>query len=172
MKYSSIPMLCSLALVAMCTAGVSHWYSIREFSAAIESNVPLIPLSTPFAPAAQPAPQSAPPTAAPARPALAENKATNRPAADVPAPQKEFFEAMLKEVKTLRNENLNLVDQMAETNRDLMKLEFRVDTHSESFRPLPTSELRADTTFQDPTFDDGPGVLPPRADPVLPTSDE
>jgi len=168
MKYSSIPMLCSLALVAMCTAGVSHWYSIREFSAAIESNVPLIPLSTPFAPAVQPAP----PTAAPARPALAENKAASRPSTEVPAPQKEFFEAMLKEVKTLRNENLNLVDQMAETNRDLMKLEFRVDTHSESFRPLPTSELRPDTSFQDSGFDDGPGVLPPRADPVLPTSDE
>lgn len=172
MKHSSIPMLCSLALVAMCTAGVSHWYSIREFAIAIESNVPLIPLSAPFTPAP-------PPTqpAAPARSLLAENKPTKQPLTDAPAPQKEFFEALIKEVKTLRTENLNLGDQMAETNRDLMKLEFRVDTHSESFRPLPTSELRQDTTFQDsgfqdPTFDDGPGVLPPRAELILPSSDE
>lgn len=176
MKYSSIPMLCSLALVAMCTAGISHWYSIREFSAAIESSVPLIPLSTPYAPAVQPT-QPAPTTVAQARPALTENKTPSRPSAEVPAQQKEFYEALLKEVKTLRNENLNLVDQMAETNRDLMKLEFRVDTHSDSFRPLPTSELAQDTglqdtSFQAPSFDDGPGVLPPRAEPVLPLSDE
>lgn len=168
MKYSSIPMLCSIALVAMCTAGVSHWYSIREFATAINANIPLIPLSAPFTPVVQPSQPAAPSTLPP----LAENKATSRPSAEVPAQQKEFFEALLKEVKTLRNDNLNIVDQMAETNRDLMKLEFRVDTHSESFRPLPTSELRQDTSFQDSGFDDGPGVLPPRAEPVLPTSDE
>lgn len=174
MKYSSIPMLCSLALVAMCTAGVSHWYSIREFSTAIESHVPLIPLSTPLAPAAQPTQpiQPTPLAADPDRPARPQIGSVNRPLAEVSTQQKEFFEALIKEVKTLRNENLNLVDQMAETNRDLMKLEFRVDTHSESFRPLPTSELRPDTSFQDPGFDDGPGVLPPRAEPVMPFSDE
>jgi hypothetical protein len=48
-----------------------------------------------------------------------------------------------------------------------MKLEFRVDTHSESFRPLPVNDERPDTSF-----DDGPGVLPPRAEPVFPFSDE
>jgi len=67
----------------------------------------------------------------------------------------------------LENQNRDLVDQIAETNRDMMKLEFRVDTHSESFRPLPTSEEHGDTTF-----DDGPGVLPPRADPVFLPSGE
>jgi hypothetical protein len=56
---------------------------------------------------------------------------------------------------------------MAETNRDLMKLEFRVDTHSESFRPMVVSEERIDTSFED-----GPGVLPPRAEPVFLPSDE
>jgi len=83
------------------------------------------------------------------------------------AGQKEFFKALLKEVKALRNDNLNLVDQMAETNRDLMKLEFRMGTHSESFRPLPVNDERPATSF-----DDGPGVLPPRAEPVFPFSDE
>jgi hypothetical protein len=57
---------------------------------------------------------------------------------------------------------------LAETNRDLMKLEFRVDTHSESFRPLPVTE---DQPFTNLDGDDI-GVLPPRAEPViLPTQE-
>ena len=43
-----------------------------------------------------------------------------------------------------------------------MKLEFRVDTHSESFRPLPVNEEQPFTQI-----DDDPGVLPPRAEPVF-----
>jgi hypothetical protein len=77
------------------------------------------------------------------------------------APSEEFFQALLAEMKSLRSENRDLSDQVAETNRDLMKLEFRVDTHSESFRPLPVNEIRFDASFND-----GPGVLPPRADPA------
>jgi hypothetical protein len=50
---------------------------------------------------------------------------------------------------------------MAETNRDLMKLEFRVDTHSESFRPLQVNEEPIETSFEA-----APGVLPPKASPV------
>jgi hypothetical protein len=57
---------------------------------------------------------------------------------------------------------------MAETNRDLMKLEFRVDTHSESFRPLPVTEdlstLNA-SSLDTSTRESLPGVLPAR--PVL-----
>jgi hypothetical protein len=92
------------------------------------------------------------------------------PAQKVPAPtvaeqfepsQKKFFEALIQKMGAIENQNRDLVDQLAETNRDMMKLEFRVDTHSESFRPLPTSEEPEDTTY-----DDGPGVLPPRAEPV------
>ena len=62
----------------------------------------------------------------------------------------------------LQNQNHDLLDQLAETNRDLMKLEFRVDTHSESFRPMPVSEDRPYTSN-----DDEPGVLPLRAEPVV-----
>lgn len=65
----------------------------------------------------------------------------------------------------LQSQNRDLLDQLAETNRDIMKLEFRVDTHSESFRPLPVTE---DSPFT--SLDDKSGVLPPRAEPVrLPT---
>jgi hypothetical protein len=42
-----------------------------------------------------------------------------------------------------------------------MELNFRVNTHSEQFRPLPVSEERIETSFEDE-----PGVLPPRAEPV------
>ena len=70
-------------------------------------------------------------------------------------------------MEALQNQNRDLLDQVAETNRDVMKLEFRVDTHSESFRPMPVNEERLDTSFED-----GPGVLPPRVEPVqLPTGE-
>ncbi len=66
---------------------------------------------------------------------------------------------------SMETQNRDLLDQLAETNRDLMKLEFRVDSHSESFRPLPVSE---DQPFS--SLADDLGVLPPRAEPVfLPT---
>jgi hypothetical protein len=46
-----------------------------------------------------------------------------------------------------------------------MKMQFQIDTHSESFRPLPSQE-RQDTTYgNDDDFSSG--VLPPRAEPVL-----
>jgi hypothetical protein len=103
--------------------------------------------------------------AIPPAPALGLTPSQKTPTPD-PA-QKNFYEALLKKMETLQNENRDLVDQMAETNRDMMKLEFRVDTHSESFRPLPTSEAQSDTSF-----DDGPGVLPPIALPVPSGLDE
>lgn len=39
----------------------------------------------------------------------------------------------------LRDINVYLQEQLRETNRDLNELQFRVDTHSESFRPLRVS---------------------------------
>lgn len=161
MNSSLAPKICSYALAAMCTAGISHWWSVREFTASWQANLPTT-LTSPSAPMAMPEPK--PSVKAPQ--IVSVQPAPKAQIADS-APQKEFFEAMLKEIKTLRTENLNLVDQMAETNRELMRLEFRVDTHSESFRPLPVSEDRPDTSF-----DDGPGVLPPRAEPVFEFSDQ
>lgn len=78
-----------------------------------------------------------------------------------------LFEALTTKIESLQNQNSDLLDQMAETNRELLQLQFRVDTHSEQFRPLPVSEDRLDTSS-----DDSPGVLPPRAEPVLPSSTE
>ncbi|MEO7099687.1 MAG: hypothetical protein ABI162_10025 [Luteolibacter sp.] len=165
MKTSTIPMICGVALAAMSGAGASHWWSVRQFVEVANLNIPV---------SATPAPLLTQPET---KPATASTLATNQPPAKpatpaaVSGPQKEFFEALLAEVKNLRTENLNLVDQMAETNRDLMKLEFRVDTHSESFRPMPTTEERQDTSLEN-SLDDGSGVLPPRAEPVYPISHE
>jgi hypothetical protein len=89
--------------------------------------------------------------------------------------QQQFYQELIREMQQLRTQNRDLLNQVAETNRDLMKLEFRVDTHSEQFRPLPVAEDRIGTTFgtgpdidSGTSFDEGPGLLPPRALPVEP----
>jgi len=147
----TLPILCGAAVACMSAAGLSHWWSVRQFIAVVDSGLP-IAISKP-SPISSPAPPSV---------AMAES-----PRSDSPPAQKEFYEALLTEMKKLRTENRDLLDQMAETNRDVMKLEFRVDTHSESFRPLPVSEERFDTTF-----DDSEGVLPPRAESIFLPLDE
>lgn len=157
MKRSTIPMTCSLALAAMSGSVASHWWSLREFSPVLGSPARL---ASPHSPAITPAPPPADAKlvashstpATPAAPAAAAAPSTA---------QQEFYESLLDEMKQLKKTNLALSDQMAETNRDLMKLEFRVDTHSASFRPLPVTE---DLTTLDATApDEDPGVLPPRA---------
>lgn len=148
------PLICGTLLVAMMAAGLGHYWSVNEF-------VSRYPTS--------PATRLLPPQNGDAEP---RENSQGTTLADVSNPrentaQKEFFEELLAEVRALRNENKNLIDQVAETNRDMMKMEFRLDTHSESFRPLPTSEERGDTSSfgEDDEFT---GVLPPRATPVSP----
>jgi hypothetical protein len=154
MKTSTIPIICGTALAAMTTAGLSHWWSVRQFVSALNSGIP-IPATAPI-PLEHP--DSAPSQANPPVLAAAE------PATKTPAPephQQEFYEALITKMENLQNQNRDLQDQVAETNRDVMELNFRVNTHSEQFRPLPVSEERIETSFEDE-----PGVLPPRAEPV------
>lgn len=158
MKPSTIPMICGLALAAMSAAGFSHWWSVDQFATAIQTGLP-VPSQD------KPARLTPPKPAAPALLAQAPRDPAAAPATD--AAQKKFYEALVSKMEKLQNQNQDLLDQMAETNRDVMKLEFRVDTHSESFRPMPVSEERLDTSF-----DSGPGVLPPRAEPVFLPSGE
>lgn len=154
MKPTTVPIFCGTALAAMITAAVSHWWSIREFAVAIHNGSPIALVSRP---SVNPPPE---PIAAIASPSSA-------PTPVVDPSRNQFYESLISKLEALQNQNRDLLDQMAETNRDLMKLEFRVDTHSESFRPLPVNEVIHDTTF-----DDGPGVLPPRAEPVFLPSNE
>lgn len=161
MKPSTIPVICSLSMAAMLAAGASHWWSVHQFTAMLEHGMLQLP-SEPAAIAHSPAPakaqtapkvQSAPQTQAPSFASF--NQADS-------ASQKAFYEALIEKMKQVETQNRDLLDQLAETNRDLMKLEFRVDTHSESFRPLPVAEERPFTSL-----DTGSGgVLPPRATPA------
>ncbi|MEI6675007.1 MAG: hypothetical protein WCO57_07505 [Verrucomicrobiota bacterium] len=154
MNGSALPVICGLALASMSAAVVSHWWSLEEFGPLLRN-----------------APQSAtPPTAVvpPALPATAlpdprilASQVAPAPAADPSASQKEFYESLLEAMRQIKKTNLALHDQMAETNRDLMKLEFRVDTQSASFRPLPVTE---EVSALDPsTYNAESSAIPPRA---------
>jgi hypothetical protein len=179
---NTLPIACSLALASMSAAVASHWWSLGQFSTHL-ANAPRLaspqpPLCTPPGPPNQPA---LPPAPAPPDPkAIACLPAPPPTATPAPA-EKEFFESLLDEMRQLKKTNLALRDQMAETNRDLMKLEFRVDTQSASFRPLPITEevssldtssldtSSLDTSSLDTSSLDtssqgsAPSVLPPRA---------
>ncbi len=163
MKANPVPTICGVALAAMSAAGLSHWWSVESFVCAVRGG---LPVSTPAeAPAFQP---QSPDTPA-ATPALFANvdfakvaKSGLMLASTGDPSQKAFYEALVAKMENIQNQNRDLLDQMAETNRDVMKLEFRVDTHSESFRPMPLGE-----EVHLMTYDDGPGVLPPRAEPVF-----
>ncbi len=162
MKASTFPTICGVALAAMSAAGLSHWWSVREFAAAVQSGLPVA------APVHQSVVPVEAPAAKPAEPALLAQLPKAQPATvATDGAQRKFYESLVQKLESLQNQNRDLMDQVAETNRDVMKLEFRVDTHSESFRPLKVVEERSDTSF-----DDGPGVLPPRADPVFLPSGE
>jgi hypothetical protein len=161
MKTSTAPLICGIALAAMSAAGFSHWWSVNSFVAVVDAG---LPIPVPATPAPKPQVLPAPKPAAPATLAAHTPKPSSAPDE---ATQKKFYESLIAKMESIQNQNRDLLDQVAETNRDVMKLEFRVDTHSESFRPLPVNEERLDTSF-----DDGPGVLPPRAEPVfLPTGE-
>lgn len=154
MKAYAIPATCCLVLTALLSAGISHWWSVRQFTGLIENGLPIA-----TAPAALPEP---PPSSvnslasrsskAPAAQALATNGTKG---------EQDFFEALVEKMNRVEAQNRDLLDQLAETNRDMMKLEFRVDTHSESFRPMPLVEEKPFSSL-----DQNPGVLPPRAEPV------
>lgn len=160
MKTSPLATICGTALAAMAAAGISHWWSVKEFVAIMQA-APALAVDTPR-PTILSAPQKSP--SATFQP-LARAHSKPLPANSPDPSQKKFYESLLSRMESLQNQNRDLLDQVAETNRDVMKLEFRVDTHSESFRPMPVVEERIDTSFEN-----GPGVLPPRAEPVfLPT---
>ena len=163
MNANAFPTLCGVALASMTAAGVSHWWSVREFAAVLKDGLPQVQPMDPVDHPVESAPVEKPMilAQAPETPGVAAvSQATDEA-------QRRFYESLVQKMESLQNQNRDLMDQVAETNRDVMKLEFRVDTHSESFRPLKLNEERIDTSF-----DDGPGVLPPRADPVFLPSGE
>ena len=151
------PIICGTLLAAMMAAGFSHYWSVREFVA----NYPTMP-AVRLLPDSSPAQQLAPtrdykPSILPAPLAATSSQGES-------TAMRGMFQEMLDELRRIKEERNALMDQLGETNRDVMRLQFQVDSHSRSFRPLPTSEERNDTTFG--MDDELPGVLPPRANPV------
>jgi len=160
MNPSTIPATCSLALTAVVAAGISHWWSVRQFTDLLEHGVPMAP-----APASVPEPQAAQPLLAtiPAKHTTVEAAM----AATGSKSQQDFFEALIEKMSQMESQNRDLHDQLAETNRDMMKLQFRVDMNSESFRPLPVAEDKPLIGIgQGSVIDNAPSVLPPRAEPI------
>lgn len=141
MNNTIIPYLCGFSLVAMLAAGGSHWWSVRQFVAFHETHQPQHGISTP---AALPRKTPAPTPEIAVRASL-PNQPQQPAAAATEKSQKEFFEGLVSRIEHLQNQNRDLLDQIGETNRDMMKLEFRLDTHSEQFRPMPVSEDRIET---------------------------
>ena len=154
------PIVCVTLLAAMMVASVSHYWFVENFV----GNYPTTPAVRliPDAPAA-PTPlspiQQQVATMQSAKLASVTNQSSD-------ADSTEFFKELMQELRNLRNDNKALNNQIAETNRDVMKMQFQIDTHSESFRPMPTSDNRDDRSQM--YDDDLPGVLPPRAEPVYP----
>lgn len=162
MKPATVPMICGVALVAISTAGTCHWWSVRQFVAAVNAGLPVMSTVPPVTQSAGLARlKPAPPRL------LAQGPMTPEPTPATDATQKKFYESLIVKMESLQNQNRDLLSQVAETNRDMMNLNFRVDTFSDSFRPMPVSEDRPDTSFED-----GPGVLPPRAEPVFLPADQ
>lgn len=159
MRTPILPLICGVAVAAMSAAGISHWWSVRQFVAALGAEISVS--QPPRATSTMGAPDitaETKPSQATAKQELAQKI---QPVAPDPH-QKQFFESLVSRMEGLQTQNRDLLDQLAETNRDLMKLQFRVDTHSESFRPMPVSEDRPFTSL-----DSEIGVLPPRAEPVM-----
>ena len=162
MKASVIPVICSIALTGMLGAGATHWWSVRQLVALAgklpapraAEPAPVKPsvVATPASVAPSIAPAPVPPPSVPAAVAQTESGPNKS--------EREFFSSLVDELKAVRQQNQELRDQVAETNRDLMELQFRVDTHSESFRPLKVTSDPA------PLQSEAGGVLPPKALPV------
>lgn len=160
---NTVPVICAISLAAMAAAGASHWWSVKQFLSTAPSNIqsPAKENLQDVVEAGVFKPEISTPAVqhtevAPPTPSLS----------GVDLSQQKFYETLVDKMERLQTQNRDLLDQLAETNRDLMKLEFRVDTHSESFRPLPVSEQF------DTSFDDSPGVLPPATDGILLPFDE
>lgn len=150
----TIPIICTLALTVMTTFFVKAWWPIRDMGCDLRLIQPktLASIAVPTVPRVE---INQPVTAAVAVVSEKEQKVDDSVTID-----KKTFDSLLAEVRRLGESNETLRDQLAEMNRDLMQLEFRVDTHSESFRPLPVAEDQIATT-SDESSDGESDLLPP-----------
>lgn len=161
MKPSLVPIACGTALALMAGAVAAHWSSVKHM-AALAALLP--PDLTPSAPALFPV---APlPDDKPVREAK-DFIVQARHSEDKPVPASHGstdarFEKLLSVLESTVEQNAQLRDQMANTNRDMLELQLRVDSYDGQFRPLKiTNEPRELEILGEPytAYDDG--VLPP-----------
>jgi hypothetical protein len=146
MKTDSLSMIASLALTLMSGAVLSHWAGIDErieLASHAASTTPGQSFIQPMA--SQPWLTTEPPILS------AATQKTNHPAASSGTVDPRILDL----VERMQDQQEELRDQLAESNRDLMELQFRVDTHSESFRPLRATQEPT------PSIPSATGVLPP-----------
>ncbi len=77
---------------------------------------------------------------------------------------KEQFERVMSYYESIHAKQVAMDQKMKEANRDLLGLQFQVDTHSESFRPLRVSQQMSEPNQPSLT----PGLLPAKG--TLPSS--
>lgn len=152
MSPTTLPVLCGAALAIMAGAAATHHHSVRQL-------VELADTDPDFAGGSRPIASAAPASEADTLAAIREIRRQNASLQEALQRQKSVAGApadpdMKRLLAELVEQNKFLHDQVAETNRDLMDIQFRVDTHSEQFRPLKVAE--------EITYDDSIGVLPPR----------
>ena len=149
----TIPIICTLALTVMTAFFVKAWWPIRDMGCDFRAIQPrtFASIAIPVVPRIeikQPAPAAA--TKPEQAPLVTESVNID----------KKTLDSLVAEIQRLGKSNETLRDQLAELNRDLMQLEFRVDTHSESFRPLPVNEEQIATTSEEPIEEEA-SLLPP-----------
>jgi hypothetical protein len=154
----TIPIICTLALTVMTAFFVKAWWPIRDMGCDFRAIQPrtFASIAVPVVPRIeikQPAPASAPA-------AVVTKPEQTPPDAESVSIDKKTLDSLVAEIQRLGKSNETLRDQLAELNRDLMQLEFRVDTHSESFRPLPVNEEQIATTSEEPIEEEA-SLLPP-----------
>ena len=161
MKPTTIPFICSIALALMAGAAATHHAAVgMMIDLAQNQPSPLRPAVPPLLPAELAPPETDAETLVAIRQIQAQNEALQQTLASKPAPAEPAAPASSvdPDLKNLLAElvaqNRFLQNQVAETNRDIMELQFRVDTHSEQFRPL---KIQEEITYDDSSI----GILPP-----------
>lgn len=152
MNTRTIPILCGAALAIMAGAGASHYHSVEQLVAL--SGLAPTPAANPTAPGEDRRQMLAAIHEIGRQNASLQQALDSEQSGPVAAPSGSDAPYLRQVLAELVEQNKYLRDQVAETNRDMMELQFRVDTHSEQFRPLKISE--------EITYDDSIGVLPPR----------
>lgn len=158
MNNKLVPIICGTALAIMCGAVGSHYASVGQIIELTESQLNSNQRDITVEKQQLVEVQEVIKRSADQKVALTQALKSNEEALEAAGETVEEpgrVNPDLKEILAeLVSQNKYLRDQIAETNRDMMELQFRVDSQSDQFRPLQVTE---EITY-DPTI----GVLPPR----------